>query len=318
MASLYTIVKYSDELFHTWDEFIEKTVNGNIYHTRKFLSYHDPKKFEDTSILIYKKEVLVCVLPCCKNGDKYFSHKGATYGGPAFLKQIYNVIDLNDIINLIFEYYDNKIEFRIANSIYNNANIEIIIYLLCRKLTIKPELAWYIDTNYNIVENIKNVRNKQILKKMINDNDIKCHVFVDNNDYIIFHNMLVKNLFDKHNSSPTHNLEEFLTFKNILLDKQCLYLCKKQDILYGGVYVIKTNKKCWYTFYISKNYEIKNNMSIAYLMEKIKLDAEKENVSYIDYGISTENCGKDLNIGLAEFKEFTLGGKPSCRYVFCI
>jgi hypothetical protein len=310
----YNIVTYTETFFEEWDKFVETSVNGTIYQTRRFLCYHDKKKFEDTSILIYKKKELVCVLPCCKNGDKYFSHKGATYGGPAFSEKVYNVLDLNDIITLIFQHYNNNIEFRIANAIYNSNNNDILLYFLGRNLCIYPELAWYIDVNYDIVENIKNNRNKQILRKMLTDEKIECRKFEDDADYIDFYNMLSKNLYDKHKTCPTHTMYEFINFKNILLKEQALYLLKKNGTLYGGVYVIKTNKKCWYTFYIAKNYDIKNNMSIVYLMKQIQSDAKNEKVYYVDYGITTENCGETLNIGLSEFKEFTLGGKSSCRY----
>lgn len=310
----YKIVNYVDTLIEEWDEFIETSVNGTVYQSRRFLCYHDKRKFEDFSILIYKKEELVCVLPCCKNGDKYFSHKGATYGGPAFSEKVYNVLDLNDIITLIFQHYNNNIEFRIANAIYNSINNDVLLYLLGRKMQICPELAWYIDANYDIVENIKNNRNKQLFIKMLKDEKIECRKFARDEDYIDFYNMLSKNLHDKHNTCPTHKIDELITLKNLLLNKQSLYLLKKNNTLYGGVYVIKANKNCWYTFYIAKNYDIKNNMSIVYLMKQIQTDARNENVSYIDYGITTENCGETLNVGLSEFKEFTLGGKSSCRY----
>jgi hypothetical protein len=316
--SNYSVSTYTDNLFELWDEFVKTSVNGNIYHTRQFLSYHDKNKFEDCSIVIYKNEKLVCVLPCCKNGDKYFSHKGATYGGPVFSEDVYNIVDLNAIIELIFEYYDNKIEFRIANAIYNKVNLDILLYLLGKKMQIRPELAWYVNTNYNIIENIKNTRNKQIVKKMTTEIDIECDIFVNDNDYLDFYNMLCKNLSSKHNTYPTHTFKELITLKNILLEKQKLYLFKKNKILYAGVYVIATNNICWYTFYIAKNYDIKNNMAIVYLMNKIQLDAKLQNVSYIDYGITTENYGEILNIGLSEFKESTLGGNPSCRYVIHI
>ena len=103
----FKIIKYNDELFNIWDNFVKESVNGNIYHTRKFLSYHSPNKFIDESILIYKENIIVCVLPCCKNGDTFFSHKGATYGGPVFSENVYNIKNLNNIIELIFKYYDN-------------------------------------------------------------------------------------------------------------------------------------------------------------------------------------------------------------------
>ena len=75
------IVKYIDELEKEWDTFVKNSVNGTIYHTRKFLNYHPKDRFTDVSILIYDKNKIVCVLPVCQNENGgYFSHSGSTFG----------------------------------------------------------------------------------------------------------------------------------------------------------------------------------------------------------------------------------------------
>ena len=59
-----------------------------------------------------------------------------------------------------------------------------------------------------------------------------------------------------------------------------------------------------------------SNSSVIYSLFEINNDAKRENVEYIDYGICTENHGKEINCGLAEYKESSLGGLSSSRYVF--
>ena len=90
---------------------------------------------------------------------------------------------VNYIIDLILEFYNNNIEFRLANSIYNDVNIDILIFLLGRKLIIVPELSWYIEINSNILENIINKDNKRIIKNMLKDPDFQCNVTVEEKDY---------------------------------------------------------------------------------------------------------------------------------------
>ena len=100
-------------------------------------------------------------------------------------------------------------------------------------------------------------------------------------------------------------------------DKQRLYLVKQNENILGGVYVLKTTNQCWYTFYISRNIDLdKVNSSVSYLMYQIAIDAKKENVKYIDYGISTEEKGKLINEGLSDFKESSLGGISNYRYLY--
>ena len=313
----FEIINYNENFKNEWEQFVNESINGTIYHTRKFLSYHE-NKFEDSSILIYNDKKLVCILPCCKDNSKYFSHKGATFGGPIFIEEVYNVTDVNTIINLIIKHYNNNIEFRLSNNIYNNLSHDLIIYCLSNKLKLKPELGFFINSNDNLIEKITNIRNKKNLIKFMNNKNIICDIYKEKNDYINFYNILNNNLSNKYKTNPTHTLEEFLLMSEILKNEHSLYLVKENDVIYGGVYLIKTSNRCWYTFYISKNIDIKKNPSIIYIMYKIQQDAKEQNVKYIDYGITTEEKGKVLNIGLAEFKEFSLSGNPTLRYLFLL
>jgi hypothetical protein len=221
------------------------------------------------------------------------------------------------IIDKIFEYYDNKIEFRLANDIYFKESCYSLYFLLSQKTKIYPELSWYIDTNNDFINNILHIRNKKNLKKTLNDKNIICESSNNIEDYINFYNILKKNLNINHNSEPTHSLEEFIKIKDILNNKQKLYLVKYIDKILGGVYVIKVTNQCWYTFYISRNIDLdKTNMSIMYLMYKISNDAKEENIKYVDFGISTEDRGKVINEGLSDYKESSLGGISNYRYLF--
>ena len=76
------IKNYSDEYELIWDNFVKNEHFGTVYHTRKFINYHPKNRFEDCSIMVYDNNILVCVLPCCKRDEYFFSYTGATYGGP--------------------------------------------------------------------------------------------------------------------------------------------------------------------------------------------------------------------------------------------
>ena len=344
-----TSKKYDDTYEKTWDDFVETGVLGTIYHTRKFINYHPKDRFIDNSLMIFHKEELICVVPACKKKDDKgktypliyyddgdfdvdpreftthnvteshdFSYMGATYGGPVFLPKYFEIRYLKSIINEIFKYYNNKIEFRLANNIYFGDKVFKLYAVLSSKLSMVPELSWYINTDEDFVLNISNQRNRNKLKKMIDNPDVSCLKTNLIDDYKEYYSILNKNLTTRHNNSPTHSEEEFLLLREILEDKGALYLVKENDILLGGVYVIKVTSQCWYTFYISKNVDSDNHMAIPYLMFSIGQDAKKEGVKYLDYGISTEERGKLLNDGLSDFKERSLGGTSNSRFLFLV
>ena len=106
---------------------------------------------------------------------------------------------------------------------------------------------------------------------MLKNNTHTCIITNSIEDYTSFHNILNKNLSNKHQSHSCHNLKEFLSLKNILGFDQSLYIVKNNTgIIMGGVYVIKATPKCWYTVYISQNNDIKGpNQSILYIIHHI-------------------------------------------------
>ena len=56
-----TVVKYENSLKKDWDNFINSSDNGTIFHHREFLTYHIGREFDDHSLLFYRKNKLVCV-----------------------------------------------------------------------------------------------------------------------------------------------------------------------------------------------------------------------------------------------------------------
>lgn len=315
---MFRIECYNDSYETQWDLFVMKNSrNGTIYHSRKFLKYHG-NKFIDSSILLFLETKLVCVLPVCQDGSLFFSHKGSTYGGPVLHKEIYNSKYLPLLIEQIFSFYDHKIQFRISNSIYHDESDSLLIYLLSQYCQINLELSWYITTEQNFLEKIKNKRTKQYIQNLSKDPLFLCYETTDPKDYVDFYDILKKNLEQKYHTSPTHTLKEFMWMKENLTPFQALFIAKKKDTIYGGVFVIKANYRCWYTFYISRNIDVPTNHSISLIMMKIQKNAKEQGVSHVDFGICTENQGHLFNKGLSEYKENSLGGIPSYRFLFLL
>ena len=53
---------YDDSLSQVWDDFVGTSKNGTFMLTRKFIGYHQDR-FEDSSLLVYKKTKLIAVFP---------------------------------------------------------------------------------------------------------------------------------------------------------------------------------------------------------------------------------------------------------------
>jgi hypothetical protein len=76
----YTIKQYESSFYEVWNAFIGKAKNATFLFHRDFMEYHKDR-FEDNSLLIFKDDLCVAVLPANKQGAIAFSHQGLSYGG---------------------------------------------------------------------------------------------------------------------------------------------------------------------------------------------------------------------------------------------
>jgi len=121
------LIKYSKEYEKIWDDFVKSSKNGTIFHTRRFLSYHPEDRFEDNSILIYKKNKLIGVFPAVEWENKIISHRGSTYGG--LVVGVKN--NLKDSLTMweeIVNYYQKTIEFRKSEYIFEKYPSREVIF----------------------------------------------------------------------------------------------------------------------------------------------------------------------------------------------
>ena len=65
------LVQYSDEYEERWDRFVlDKSINGTILQTRRFLNYHPADRFDDNSLMFMKGTEIIGVI---EHGRKYGS-----------------------------------------------------------------------------------------------------------------------------------------------------------------------------------------------------------------------------------------------------
>ena len=91
--SEYHLERFTPDLFDVWNNFIEKSNNGTIFHKLEFLAYHKNRFKEDEHhLILFKGESIYAVFPMAvfiKDNKKIaMSPYGASYGGPVFLKPL--------------------------------------------------------------------------------------------------------------------------------------------------------------------------------------------------------------------------------------
>ncbi|MBT5378550.1 MAG: hypothetical protein HN675_13445 [Opitutae bacterium] len=316
MDSELVIQTYAPEMDDDWDNLvINQSLNGNLFHTRTFLSYHPSRRFEDNSILIWENKTLVAVVAATKTEKGWLSHGGTSCGGPVIHEQYYGVKDVKTIMDIVNRYYKRELSIKLCEPILSNFGNELILYILNDSHSINTEVSAYKEliNIEDFVESFPHKKTRSATRKLIREG-FTTEVTSRNNDYHDFYELLTSNLKDKHLKIPTHNVEEILNLKSILGERQKLVLGHDADgRLNSGVWLIAATPETWHTQYIAKNYQYAQNCAVEATLSAAMHIARNEGGKYLNLGICTENNGKVINMGLMRFKE-SLGCKHHNRY----
>ncbi|MEN6511221.1 MAG: GNAT family N-acetyltransferase [Chloroherpetonaceae bacterium] len=291
-----------------WDNFVESSDNGTIFHKRRFLSYHPEGRFPDSSIVFKKNNKLFGVFPATiieRDGKRILSsHSGASYGGVAYESNL-NLRDAFDLVEGIVEFakqeHCNRIQITpppiIYQSKYSNyfdfALVKNNFQFLKRELTSVVQLDFPKDDLLSMYRPEARTSVKKAIKKGVEV--VECEKFED------YYEILKKNLKMRHNVHPTHTLEELLKLKELFPTRIRLWGAFLQDKLIAGVCNFSANEKVVLAFYISHNEDYQEYRPVNLLFYEIMRKYQDEGFKFLDFGLFTVDM--DPNWGLARFKE---------------
>ena len=296
-----------------WDSFVLKSNNGTIFHSRKFLSYHKERNFQDCSFLFQNKNNIEALFTGAIIDDVLYSHPGASFGG-----FIYNQLSFefgSKIVELLLEFaqQNNLKEIVIVPTpfIYYNQYNEVIEYCLYIKgfSVIEYYMSSFVNLESNLLDQLHN-RKKRYIKKMEGEIEIELSKDLDS-----FYPILVNNKL-KHKTKPTHTLEELKILMQQFPDEIKLLLSYQNNKIIGGALNFITNKNSCILFYNMIDYEYQS-LQVASLQIYASLKwAQENNLKFLDIGVSQLYEGDKIvpHESLINFKE-QFGAKAMIRKV---
>ncbi len=315
--SSFNIVKYSEEYENKWDKFIfNRSINGTFLQSRQFLNYHPSDRFKDASLLIQKGTSLIAVIPACEvheDGRKIFiSHKGSTFGGIVLDRENYNIKTLEEIMPLLDGYlategFDSAVIHQ-TSDIFSERSMDLIDYYYFKNgWDSYSEVSFYVDLERapdDIISGFSSSRRRDYKYSLKNDLYFKK---MDSDEEIIqFHSLLSSNL-EKFNARPVHTTAELLDFKNKrlqdIVDFYGVYTGEGKMVAASMLFYFAND--VLHTQYLAQSQDFSDKK--LYAMEFLDCNliqlAKEKGFKKFSFGISTEEHGKVLNIGLASFKE---------------
>jgi hypothetical protein len=295
----YTVKRYQENDYHDWNAFISHAKNSTFLFHRDFMDYHKDR-FEDYSLMVYKNEKLVAVLPANKAYENVYSHQGLTYGGLVYTDKL-KLAAVIQIFKTVLMYLNEnkiaKIQIKTLPSIYHSKPAEELNYalFLAEAQLIRRDTLSVIDLSKPIL--MENGRKEGVKKGLVNSLEIR-----EVNEFDDFwKNILIPNLEKKHQAKPVHSLQEITNLKNKFPENIRQFNVYYKDEIVAGATLFESENVI-HSQYISADKNKSKYGSLDFLYHHLITAVFKEK-KFFDFGTSNAKQGKMLNKGLSFWKE---------------
>ncbi len=293
------VKKYRNELKEDWNSFLNESKNGTFMFQREFIEYHK-KKFLDYSLMLYKNDKLIGLLPANIDGKILNSHGGLTYGGL--------IVEKNIKLNEYLKIFKSMLSFLDKNGI-SELNYKSIPIFYTSVPSQEEEYVFFlleaniyrVDTSITVKNNhrlsFQNRRKRGINKAKKNNFTIN----LDNDFKLFWDKILSPNLYQRFGKKPVHNSNEIeLLSLNFPKNIHQINIFDGDNII-AGCTVFETKLVC-HAQYISANDFGRKSGALDLLFEFLINDLFK-NKEFFDFGICNEEDGRYINHGLLDWKE---------------
>ena len=309
---MFEIVRYTAEQADAWNQFVATSKNATFLFDRRYMDYH-ADRFHDHSLLFYRGERLMAVLPAHVEGDTLYTHRGLTYGGLLMSEQL----TISETMMLFRELNDmlrseglKHVCYKAIPWIYHRLSAEEDLYALYHECKARIVARDY-STNIFLGANLRweRVRRRGVVRAE------RAGIQVEiSNDYTDFWHVLADNLGTKYGVKPVHSLAEIELLHERFPQNIVLYQAVREGQVLGGV-VLYVTPQVVHAQYSSATPEGKSLGAIDAIYERI-MHHDYKDFPYFDFGRSTENAdGSGLNETLV-FQKEGFGARGLCYDIY--
>jgi hypothetical protein len=307
---------YNESMQDVWDGFIESNNrNATFLHSRKFFIHNPQNLTGDTSLLFYKKNKLISVLPArlYKKDDRviFHSHPGSTYGGFVIDESV-GVEEAMAIVEATIHFAKDKgateiiirNPFRIFHQMPSDETDYAMWYhgftihsreLECAILLDEHPARRYEDGTRS---NIKKAQK---------------HVTISHSEkFEEFWHILTINLNQKYKLDPVHSADQILNLRKLVGEVNIrLVVAEVNNKVIAGI-VLFVFKTAVHAQYIASDNNFQDLRPLNAAIDFVLDWSKKNGYRYFNFGTANENEGKSINEGLFKFKE-GFGGRGVLR-----
>lgn len=289
-----------------WNQFVAGSKNGTFLFDRGYMDYH-ADRFNDHSLMAFRRGRLYALLPGCVDGDTFFSHQGLTYGGLVMNDRCTTA----DVV-MIFKQLNQRLKdeglqrvvYKPVPWIYHRQPSEEDLYAIVN--VCGATVSRGISSTVSSEHQNKWYRIRESGARRASEQGV---TISETNDYRPFWEVLTNNLHERYGLAPVHTVEEMELLHHRFPEHIRLVVAKAGDDVVGGT-VLYVTERVVHSQYIAASPRGKQLHALDLLFQKV-LSCSLENHVFFDFGISTEKHGTNLNEQLIYQKE-GFGGRGIC------
>lgn len=294
--------RYTSNNDRDWDEFIRNAKNSLFLFFRNYMDYHKDR-FTDHSLLYYKKDKIVAVLPANEEGKIIVTHGGLTFGGLLMS----NELKCSEVLNLFEKTKKYYCALGFVSMTYK------VIPNIFKSIPADEDLYALFMHNARLIR--RDMSSAIFMKKRIRFSEskrqavVKCKnsqvEVVETSNFTDYWSLL-EQVLSKFDLTPVHSLEEISYLHHLFPQNIRLFEARLEDELIAGVVVYDYGEVA-HTQYMANSSKGRQLGALDFINHKLIEEVFSER-AYYSFGISTVSQGKVLNTGLIQQKE-TMGGR---------
>jgi hypothetical protein len=293
------VSKYLPPMREAWDKFVSESKNGTFLFKRAYMEYHSDR-FADHSLLVSnERDELIALLPASRAENELSSHAGLTYGGFVVGERM-TTPDMLAIFQSVLGYLTERgivsLRYKTVPYIYHSHPAEEDRYALFRfgaRLSRRDVLAVVLPHNRLPYQERRVRKMKQAVKARLS--------LSQSRDFASFWAILEDNLARVHGAAPVHSLAEITMLAERFPQNIHLHLANDESGPVAGIVIYDTGRVA-HVQYIGSSERGRETGALDLLFASL-IERQYATSPYFDFGISNENEGMTLNMGLIEQKE---------------
>jgi CelD/BcsL family acetyltransferase involved in cellulose biosynthesis len=288
-----------------WDDFVEHSNTGTIFHRLSYLAYHRGALAESEHPVVWSQGgVLRAVMPLAiltEQGVRVArSPYGASYGGIVVGMEL-SLKQAEELVDSLLEYLRGQgvqklIVTPAPHLNYARPHDYLNFWLLKRGATCPmAELTSYIEVHEEPLDSFLYSAVKAVRKAKANAVTVE-----ESRDVDSFYEILVENR-RKFGATPTHSREEIGYLLNKLPEHIKLFMAYREGIPIAGSLVFRVNRRVILDFYWAHRDEYQGFRPVSLLVYEIVRWAHRHGFRLFDFGTQTINMVPQE--GSTKFKE---------------